>query len=145
MMRILIVEDEAGISRFLERAMRSEGFATERAADGAVVASLAVGVGLFVGASAFAYWRISRRVLVGRLAILAVTVGGVALTAQADPIWPLGVVAAVLGYMTRAEIQRTGVGKESENLALGGLITGAIAIVIGIANMSLGFLNVFSN
>ena len=31
-MRILIVEDEAGISRFLERAMRSEGFATERGA-----------------------------------------------------------------------------------------------------------------
>jgi len=33
-MRILIVEDEVGIARFLERAMRSEGFATERAANG---------------------------------------------------------------------------------------------------------------
>ena len=33
-MRILIVEDEAGIARFLERALRSEGFATEVAADG---------------------------------------------------------------------------------------------------------------
>ena len=33
-MRILIVEDEAGIARFLERALRSEGFATEGAADG---------------------------------------------------------------------------------------------------------------
>ena len=33
-MRILIVEDEAGIARFLERALRSEGFATEGTADG---------------------------------------------------------------------------------------------------------------
>ena len=33
-MRILIVEDEAGIARFLERAMRSEGFATETAPTG---------------------------------------------------------------------------------------------------------------
>ena len=33
-MRILIIEDEPGIARFLERAMRSEGFATEHAADG---------------------------------------------------------------------------------------------------------------
>ena len=33
-MRILIVEDEVGIARFLERALRSEGFATEAAADG---------------------------------------------------------------------------------------------------------------
>ena len=41
-MRILIIEDEAGISRFLERAMRSEGFATERAADGEEGERLAV-------------------------------------------------------------------------------------------------------
>ena len=33
-MRILIVEDEVGIARFLERALRSEGFATEVASDG---------------------------------------------------------------------------------------------------------------
>ena len=33
-MRILIVEDEVGISRFLERALRSEGFTTEVAGDG---------------------------------------------------------------------------------------------------------------
>ena len=33
-MRILIVEDEVGIARFLERALRSEGFATEVAGDG---------------------------------------------------------------------------------------------------------------
>jgi two-component system, OmpR family, response regulator len=33
-MRILIIEDEAGIARFLERAMRSEGFASETASTG---------------------------------------------------------------------------------------------------------------
>ena len=34
-MRILIVEDEVGIARFLERALGAEGFATEVAGDGA--------------------------------------------------------------------------------------------------------------
>jgi DNA-binding response OmpR family regulator len=33
-MRILIAEDEAGIARFLESALKAEGFATEVAADG---------------------------------------------------------------------------------------------------------------
>jgi DNA-binding response OmpR family regulator len=33
-MRLLIVEDEAGIARFLESALRAEGFATEVARDG---------------------------------------------------------------------------------------------------------------
>lgn len=80
----------------------------DEAADGAVVTSLAVGVGLFVGASAFAYWRISHRVLVGRLAILALTVGGVALAAQAEPIWPLGVVAA--GLLAIVATEELGVG-----------------------------------
>ena len=75
----------------------------DKAADGAVVTSLAVGVGLFVGASAFAYWRVSRRVLVGRLAILAVTVGGVVVAARAEPIWPLGVVAAGLFAIVATE------------------------------------------
>ena len=57
----------------------------------------------------------------------------------------LGGVGAVLGYLTRAEIQRTGVGKESENLALGGLITGAIAVVLSIIAFGIGASNVFGS
>jgi DNA-binding response OmpR family regulator len=41
-MRILIVEDEVGIARFLERALRSEGFATEVATDGEHGSALAL-------------------------------------------------------------------------------------------------------
>ena len=62
----------------------------------AVVASLGVGIGLFVGASALACWRITRRVLTARLVIVAVTIGVVAVLADADPVWPLTVVAVGL-------------------------------------------------
>ena len=55
----------------------------------------------------------------------------------------LGGVGAVLGYLTRAEIQKTGVGKESENLALGGLITGAVAVVLSLIAFGIGASNVF--
>ncbi len=41
-MRLLIVEDEAGIARFLESALRAEGFATEVARDGESGEALAV-------------------------------------------------------------------------------------------------------
>ncbi len=41
-MRILIVEDERGIAEFLSRALGSEGFSTESAADGAVGERLAL-------------------------------------------------------------------------------------------------------
>ena len=57
----------------------------------------------------------------------------------------LGGVGAVLGYLTRAEIQKSGVGKESENLALGGLITGAIAVVLSLIAFGIGASNVFGN
>ena len=55
----------------------------------------------------------------------------------------LGLVGAVLGYLTRAEIARTGVGKESENLALGGLITGAVGVVLSIIAFGIGASNAF--
>jgi DNA-binding response OmpR family regulator len=42
-MRLLIVEDEAGIARFLESALRAEGFATEVARDGESGEALALG------------------------------------------------------------------------------------------------------
>jgi len=57
----------------------------------------------------------------------------------------LGAVGAVLGYLTRAEIQKTGIGKESENLALGGLITGAVAIVLSVIAFGIGASSVFNN
>ena len=62
----------------------------------AVIASLVVGIGLFIGASALACWRVTRKVLTTRLAILAVTLVAVALLADADPVWPLGAVAVGL-------------------------------------------------
>jgi low temperature requirement protein LtrA len=68
----------------------------ERPADTAVIVSLIVGIGLFLGASALACWRITRQVLTARLAILAATLALVALVADADPVWPLSVVAAGL-------------------------------------------------
>ena len=55
----------------------------------------------------------------------------------------LGLVGAVLGYLTRAEIGRTGVGKESENLALGGLITGGVGVVLSIIAFGIGASNAF--
>jgi low temperature requirement protein LtrA len=61
---------------------------------GEVVAALGVGVALFVGGSAFVYWRVCGQVLVPRLAILAATeVLLVALAAQ-EPVWLLTAVAA---------------------------------------------------
>jgi hypothetical protein len=71
-------------------------------------------------------------------------IGGIVMAFCCSPIGlVLGVVAAVLGYLTRAEINRTGVGKESENLALGGLITGAIAVVLSVIAFGLGASNAF--
>jgi low temperature requirement protein LtrA len=77
-------------------AVKEEIHHPDEPSPGGVVACLAVGVALFVGASAFAYWRTTGRVLVARLVILAVTTVGVALTADGDPVWPLSVVAVGL-------------------------------------------------
>jgi low temperature requirement protein LtrA len=63
---------------------------------GEVVAALGIGISLFVGFSAFAYWRACRRVLVARMVILAVTVGGLAVVSASKPVWQLGVVAVGL-------------------------------------------------
>jgi low temperature requirement protein LtrA len=68
----------------------------ERPAETAVVLSLIAGIGLFIGASALAYWRIAGEVLIARLAIVTATLGIVALAADADPVWPLTVVAVGL-------------------------------------------------
>ncbi len=68
----------------------------DRPATGAVTASLAVGVGLLVGASALSYWRVTGVVLVPRLAILALTVAVITALRAADPIWSLAAAAAGL-------------------------------------------------
>lgn len=44
-MRILVVEDEAKVARFLERGLREEGFAVDVAGDGATGAARAIGGG----------------------------------------------------------------------------------------------------
>ncbi len=62
-------------------------------APGEVVAALGVGVGLFVGAAALAYWRTCGRVLGARLAILALTEVVLVLVSGADPVWLLTTVA----------------------------------------------------
>lgn len=62
--------------------------------DGAVVASLGIGVGLFVGATAFAAWRAAGIVLRWRLVILGVTLVGLAMVSSWEPVWQLNVVGA---------------------------------------------------
>ncbi len=66
-----------------------------------VVASLLVGIGLFIGASCFAFWRLVGRLLVARLVLLAVTLAVTLLVSGADPVWPfttaaIGLLAIVL-------------------------------------------------
>ena len=69
----------------------------ERAADATVIASLAVGIGLFVGSSALAYWRLSGKVLVDRLTITAATIAAVVALGSADPAIPF--TAAAVGLL----------------------------------------------
>jgi low temperature requirement protein LtrA len=72
-------------------------------ASGPVIASLAVGVALFVGSSAMAYWRISGQVLGPRLVILLLTSILVILLRDAVPVWPLAAVAT--GLLTIAAVE----------------------------------------
>jgi hypothetical protein len=61
-----------------------------------VVIALGAAVALFVGFSAFAYWRATGRLLVARLAILAVTMVGLVAVSALEPAWQLAVLAAGL-------------------------------------------------
>ena len=82
------------------------------APSGAVVAALGVGVSLFVGSSAFFYWRVTGRVLVARLVILAATMVALALVSSHEPIWLLVTVA--IGVLVIAVTEaRTEVGARS--------------------------------
>jgi low temperature requirement protein LtrA len=62
----------------------------------AVVGALGAGVALFVGFSAFSYWRLGGGLLVPRLAILVVMAALLAVVAPLSPVWPLAVVAVAL-------------------------------------------------
>jgi low temperature requirement protein LtrA len=62
----------------------------------AVLASLGIGVALFVASSALSYRLCGGHLLVPRLAILVVMLGALVLVAPFQPVWPLLVVAAAL-------------------------------------------------
>jgi hypothetical protein len=70
------------------------------------VVALGAGVVLFVGCSAFAYWRTGGGVLVPRLVLLVVTVAALAAVSSLAPAWQLGVVAA--GLLGIALVERKG-------------------------------------
>jgi low temperature requirement protein LtrA len=70
---------------------------------GEVVIALGAGISLFVGFSAFAYWRLARRILVVRLVVLAAMLALLVLVAGLPPLWPLGVVAVALVVIVFSE------------------------------------------
>lgn len=79
---------------------------------GEVTAALGVGVALFVGCSALAYWRTCGVVLVPRLVLLVVTLGALAAVSSLVPGWQLGVVAC--GVLAIVLVERTGPGDERD-------------------------------
>ena len=68
-----------------------------------VVVALGMAVVLFVGCSALAYWRTSRRLLVPRLVILGLGVAGLAVVSGHEPAWMLGVLASALAAIVVVE------------------------------------------
>jgi low temperature requirement protein LtrA len=71
-----------------------------------VTAALGVGVALFVGCSALAYWRTCGVLLASRLVLLLVTVGALAAVSSLTPAWQLGVVA--LGLLAIVLVEGAG-------------------------------------
>ena len=85
----------AGIVGFAV-AIEEIGAHPDEPASGAVLASLGVGVSLFVASSALSLRLVGGRGLIARLAFLAAMVVGLVLVATMAPVWPLLVVAAAL-------------------------------------------------
>jgi low temperature requirement protein LtrA len=85
--------------------------------NGKVVAALGVGIALFVGCSAFAFWRTSGQVLVPRLVILVLTIAALAAVSARKPAWQLAVVATGLAAIAVAERR----GPEPADDEIGGL------------------------
>ncbi|HET8784619.1 MAG TPA: low temperature requirement protein A [Candidatus Limnocylindrales bacterium] len=85
----------AGIVGFAV-ALEEIGAHPDEPASPAALASLGVGVALFVASSALSLRLCGGRVLLGRLAFLAAMMAGLVLVAPLAPVWPLLVVAAAL-------------------------------------------------
>ena len=102
----------AGIVGFAV-AIEEIGAHPDEPAGAAVLASLGVGVSLFVASSALSLRLCSGHVLLARLAFLAAMLVGLALVAPLAPVWPLLVVAAALLGIVLIE----GAGPEAERAA----------------------------
>jgi low temperature requirement protein LtrA len=102
----------AGIVGFAV-AIEEIGAHPDEPAPAAVLASLGIGVALFVASSALSYRLVGGRVLAPRLAILVVMLVGLALVAAMPPVWPLAVVAAALLAIVLVE----GAGPETRRTA----------------------------
>jgi low temperature requirement protein LtrA len=85
----------AGIVGFAV-ALEEIGAHPEEPASPAVLAALGIGVSLFVASSALSLRLCGGRVLLARLAFLAVMMVGLVVAAPLAPVWPLLVVAAAL-------------------------------------------------
>ncbi len=77
-------------------AIEEIGAHPDEPAPAAVLASLGIGVALFVASSALSLRLCGGRLLVPRLAVLAVMLIALILVAPLQPVWPLVVVAAAL-------------------------------------------------
>ena len=84
-----------------------------------VTAALGVGVSLFVGCSAFAYWRTSGRVLIARLLLLLLTMVALVAVSSLVPAWQLGVIA--LGLLGIVLVEGTGPGSARDKPIRGDL------------------------
>lgn len=86
-------------------------------APAAVVAALGVGVALYVGFSAVAYWRLYHRILVTRVVALVGMAGLLVLVAPLAPVWPLAVVVAALTVLVLVERSGPRAGVEQASAA----------------------------
>ena len=102
----------AGIVGFAV-AIEEIGAHPDEPATAAVLASLGIGVSLFVASSALSLRLCGGQVLVARLALLAAMLVGLALVAPMAPVWPLFIVAAALLGIVLVE----GAGPDAERVA----------------------------
>jgi low temperature requirement protein LtrA len=75
------------------------------------IASLGVGMVLFMGATILSYWRLHRRVLVPRLVITLVSAAALPLVVGAQPVLPFAIVAvglAVVSVVERGRLPTSG-------------------------------------
>lgn len=92
----------------------------DEALHGEVALALGVGVGLFVGFSAFACWRMQGIVLGTRLAVLAATLAALAVGSvwsEVAPVWPL--VFVVVGLLVIVVVGERRYGTAAQRLLSG--------------------------